>query len=472
MPLRGSSSSRTATPTSGFTHDRPVVKALHGRFLEEAMEHRARREAHHALRGSASCWVVETCGILLPWLRRSAGDAQVERLQRLERAGLVDDHGPDGTTRRPLRTPPTRTRPCAPPRRCGREYGFRIEHAMNCDVNGVNWPAADAMLDAGRPGLHDGESTGTSGGFPLARPGVFRWRTPSGSDPATSYRRDAVRLRGQARYRGRLVRDARRAGSPSSNERLDESGYPLGVVMFQSIAPFGDNGPCRTPRSCRSSGGGTPRGEGRACASRRCANGGRPWRPTGASCPSSSGRLDRFVELRRAITKARELANHRATRARLRAAELLDALAAFRPAPANPSKRAAEAYHEYHEHTWSGGLVRSAGTLERRRLGAGRAQDGPRGDCPQPSRRMVLRATPSRSSRAGWRGSGPDDLLVVNPLPFAPHGDGPRARAASPTPRGVATDVTRRPALLRPQSSTRSSARRRQGPLERVAPGP
>ena len=36
------------------------------------------------------------------------------------------------------------------------DYGFDIRHAMNCDVNGQNWPLVDVLLDLGIEGLLNG----------------------------------------------------------------------------------------------------------------------------------------------------------------------------------------------------------------------------------------------------------------------------------------------------------------------------
>lgn len=66
-----------------------------------------------------------------------------------------------------------------PVRRLREEYGFEIRHAMNCDVNGQNWPLVDALVDAGIRGFSMAINT-HFGGAPLEWPMVFNWEGPSG----------------------------------------------------------------------------------------------------------------------------------------------------------------------------------------------------------------------------------------------------------------------------------------------------
>ncbi len=59
-----------------------------------------------------------------------------------------------------------------------RDEGIRITAALGCDINGLSWPWADALLDAGITGLGMSMNFVCGGGLP--RWTTFRWRAPSG----------------------------------------------------------------------------------------------------------------------------------------------------------------------------------------------------------------------------------------------------------------------------------------------------
>src|SRR5262245_40644472 len=133
----------------GYTHDQPILFDLQRRFLDEALD---LTDAHAASQtDGAFRWTVETTFVFSQWLQQASA-GQLERFQALERAGRIvvtgmfanltalDDLEQLVETFQVLR--PLRD-----------EDGFTVRHAMNCDVNGENWPLVDVLLDLGIEGL-------------------------------------------------------------------------------------------------------------------------------------------------------------------------------------------------------------------------------------------------------------------------------------------------------------------------------
>lgn len=159
----------------GYTHDQPVVWEMQRRFIDAAIELAeadADREGDDVFR-----WTVETTAPLLHWLG-TASDRQVKRLQRLDLAGRIEIMAMFANIT-PLYDMAQLVESLQTVDRLRRQFGLRVEHAMNCDVNGQNWTLVEALLDAGIAGF--GMSINEHfGGSPLARPNAFRWEGPSG----------------------------------------------------------------------------------------------------------------------------------------------------------------------------------------------------------------------------------------------------------------------------------------------------
>ena len=442
----------------GFTHDQPVVESLHGRFLLQALDY-AERFAD-APPGERFCWTVETCGFLETWLPRQT-PRTLERLRRAERAGLIEICAlPDHTT--PLSDLADHHASLRLAARLRGEHGFRIDSAMNCDVNGQNWPFADALLDAGVAGYTTAINT-HFGRAPLVRPTAFRWRAPTGR-LLPVYHGPAYGYPGKLGIApGADLAVLRDEWLPRLEAHLADHAYPLPVLLLQSIHPFGDNGPpdpdlVEYVRRWNASGHptrlhfGTPRDWWSAV------------RPHLEKLPVHSGDwTDSWVF--GVGSSARELALHRANRPRLRAAATLLAAARALPAPdpalaatpgveinaaasslpglapaapggyvgspaslvppADPTeldeavrawRPAATAQLRYQEHTWTAdcacefpasddAFIQSA--HKRALLASARSLAG-----------LVHRDALATLARHVAR-SAPDDLLVFNPLPFA-----------------------------------------------------
>jgi len=120
------------------------------------------------------------------------------------------------------------------------EYGCTIRYAMNCDVNGQNWPVVEALLDAGVEGFSMAIN-GYYGGSPFDRPTVFEWEGPSGRTLPTldGYHYSTGHLLGI----GRDAEELAETHWPRVASRLDEIDYQFHALPVQSFHPFGDNAP-------------------------------------------------------------------------------------------------------------------------------------------------------------------------------------------------------------------------------------
>jgi len=219
----------------GFTSDPPVVWDMQARFVDEALD-LAERHADQSGEG-AFRWTVETTAILQYWLRH-ASTAQIDRLIRLEKAGRVEVTGMFLNIT-PLYDADQLIESLQAVGELRRTYGFDIRHAMNCDVNGENWPLVDLLLDAGIEGFTMAINT-HFGGPVRPRPLPFRWQGPSGRTlPAyNGWTYD----KGWTFGIGRSVQEFGETWWPRAQSHLDEIGYPLPILMLQSYHPFGDNG--------------------------------------------------------------------------------------------------------------------------------------------------------------------------------------------------------------------------------------
>jgi alpha-mannosidase len=220
----------------GYTHDQPIVLELHERFLSQALklvERDADRDRDGAFR-----WTVENTYVLSRWLTH-ASSTEIERFQALERAGRIEVTAMFANLT-PLLDTDELIESLQLVGRLRRDYGFTITSAMNCDVNGENWPLVDLLLDIGIQGFTMAINT-HFGGAPFQRPNVFCWQGPSG--------RTLLAYNGWPYDQGwrfgigRSFEEFEQVWWPRVLRRLEEVGYPLPVLMVQSFHPFGDNGP-------------------------------------------------------------------------------------------------------------------------------------------------------------------------------------------------------------------------------------
>lgn len=220
----------------GYTHDQPIVLELHERFISQALE-LAERDAEKES-DSAFRWTVENTYVLSRWLAH-ASTAEVERLQALERAGRIEVTAMFANLT-PLFDTDELIESLQLVGRLRRDYGFTITSAMNCDVNGENWPLVDLLLDIGIQGFTMAINT-HFGGAPFQRPNVFRWQGPSGR--AILAYNGWPYDQGWRFGMGRSLEEFEEVWWPRVLRRLEGIGYPLPILMIQSFHPFGDNGP-------------------------------------------------------------------------------------------------------------------------------------------------------------------------------------------------------------------------------------
>ncbi len=159
----------------GYTNPQPVFWELSRRFIDEALD---LCEATATYPEAARMrWTCEVTSTLLEWLDH-AGEKQINRMKALVRNGQIgfgamwchfgatvrDDQLIDSLL---------------PVRRLREVFNAPFRVAITHDINGVPWPLADILLDAGVDNLLMGINI-HMGGFPLQRPMPFRWVAPSG----------------------------------------------------------------------------------------------------------------------------------------------------------------------------------------------------------------------------------------------------------------------------------------------------
>lgn len=343
----------------GYTMDQPVVWELGRRFLDAALDlaGEGADDADDAFR-----WTVETTGPLLHWLRH-ASDRQIEQLKRLERVGRIEITGMLANLT-PLVDTDQLIDTLQPIRLLRERYGFSVRHAMNCDVNGHNWPLVDVLLDAGIEAFSMAVNDHFFGGAPLDRPSIFRWQGPSGRKLPT--------LHGWHYMFGNwlgIPEDAERLQTtwPEIARRLEERQWPLDCIAIQ-LTDGRDNGTAdpRLPAFVR-----RWNAEGNLPHLRLALP--REWwgevHAAGVELPVLRGDWTDFWNFG-AISTAREQRVNRQSRSRLRAADAF-AIAPFtRQEDGRALRRERDriresAWHSLHfwdEHTW--GASNSIGAAE------------------------------------------------------------------------------------------------------------
>ena len=423
----------------GYTHDQPIVFDLHGRFLDEALglaDQYSDREGDGAFR-----WTVETTYVLYRWLQQASA-RQIERFKALERAGRIEVTGMFANLTPLLDTDQLmETFQLLRPLRD--DFGFTIRHAMNCDVNGENWPLVDLLLDLGIEGFTMAINT-HFGGAPMQRPNVFWWEGPSG--------RKILAYNGwpyDTGWRFGIGHDAatfEETWWPRVERRLAEIDYPLPVLMVQSFHPFGDNGSAYGPFSrfidTWNEQGKSPR---IVMATPK-----EWWAAVKAHShllPTYRGDWTDYWNFG-CISSAREQALNRTSRARLRAADSVAAAVLGRsdaPAESTLTRSFARyrelAWHSLHlwdEHTWGADCsIRAPGAEDTA------AQWHHKASYAYKARSLSLLLQRDAMAELGQhvKRTKPNDLLVFNPFPWTRRVAGiiPQEIAS---PRGVPEDAT------------------------------
>lgn len=218
----------------GYTLDQPIVWEMQSRFIDEAITLAEKYQDHDT--DGAFRWTVETTAVLEYWLKY-ASHADIDKLITLEKKGRIEITGMFANIT-PLYDTDQLIESFQLLRRLRSDYGFTIEYAMNCDVNGQNWPLADVLLDLGIKGFTMAINTHFGGAF-KPRPYTFKWQAPSGRTlqvnngwPYDKAWREGIG-RDQDEFKKRWQR---------LQTYLNEIGYPLPILLLQTYHPYGDNG--------------------------------------------------------------------------------------------------------------------------------------------------------------------------------------------------------------------------------------
>jgi alpha-mannosidase len=422
----------------GYTHDQPIVWDLHGRFIEEGL--RLADQYVGSDSDGAFRWTVENTAVLYEWLQH-ADPQKVRRFQELEQAGRIEVTGMFANLT-PLLDTDELIESLQLVGKLRTQYGFKITHAMNCDVNGESWSLPDLLLDLGIEGFTMAINI-HFGGAPLNRPNVFWWRGPSGRK-ILAYSSWAYDM-GWKIGLGRTQEDFKEWWA-RVDQRLDEVNYPLPVLMFQSFHPFGDNGPAYERFS-------TFIDEWNAKGERPHIVFGTPalwWqavKPFAPQLPTYAGDWTDFWNFGCA-SSARETAINRGSRNRLRTADALASalLSPSEPLPSAHAGRVLDRYRAqawkalilYDEHTW--GADYSVRTPESEDTASQWYHKAAYAYQARSLSLMLQRDALADFSRY-VSCQRVDDLLVFNPLPWSRmiSGEVPHHVA---NPRGLTDDAT------------------------------
>ncbi|MBI4326819.1 MAG: glycoside hydrolase, partial [Chloroflexi bacterium] len=159
----------------GYTHSQPVIWELHREYLDLALD--LLEQTADWPETSRPKWTCEVTAPVLKWLETAtaAGVARFTRFIKERRLAI----GAMRYNTTPLNTAAQLARQLAPVAELRRRFGASINTALQHDVNGVPWPLADLLLEHGILLFVMGVNRHLGNPVP-PRPGVFRWRTPSG----------------------------------------------------------------------------------------------------------------------------------------------------------------------------------------------------------------------------------------------------------------------------------------------------
>jgi alpha-mannosidase len=228
----------------GYTNYQDNVFALQRAYLRRAMD-LAEQYADGAP-GEQFKWTNETT-VLTDDFIRHASDAEIKRLQKLHRAGQIG-FGGMYCNLTPLAPTDLLARSLLLVETLRRDYGFDIQHGMNCDVNGQHWGLVELLLDAGFKGFSMAINR-VMGRNPQPRPRGFRWAGPSGRTLLTwhgetyGYGHTLGIPRGQTPRGWQTDIDAAYPRVQDYVNSLIETGYTYDFIMFQITSTFmWDNG--------------------------------------------------------------------------------------------------------------------------------------------------------------------------------------------------------------------------------------
>jgi alpha-mannosidase len=159
----------------GYTHPQPMFWELSRRYIDQAIDLADRTADWPA--DSQARWTCEVTAPVVHWLRH-APTRQIDRFRAAAGRGQISVAAlPYNLT--PLCSADELARCLHPLNELRQRLDVPATVAINHDVNGLPWPIADLLLDAGVRGLVMGINI-AFGGYPLRRPLPFLWKTPAG----------------------------------------------------------------------------------------------------------------------------------------------------------------------------------------------------------------------------------------------------------------------------------------------------
>lgn len=164
----------------GFTDYQELALRQHGEFIGQALDLIEATDDYPA--EAQYRWTVETTGPFLKYLRQ-ASKAEIRRFRHWHEQGRIDIAGMQYNLT-PLLNVEQMHRSLYPLRAIRDEFGFKVEAAMQDDVNGVSWLFADLLADVGIK-FYTAAINPIRGARPKPFPGAFRWQGPSGKQVLT-----------------------------------------------------------------------------------------------------------------------------------------------------------------------------------------------------------------------------------------------------------------------------------------------
>ena len=159
----------------GYTHSQPIIWEMQREFIDQALA--LLEDTAGFPEPSRPKWTCEVTGPLLHWLD-GAGDPDVDRFRAFVRQGRIGISAMQYNTTS-LSSAELLCRQLAPARELRGRLGARISTAIQHDVNGVPWPLADLLMDAGVELLLMGVNI-DHGHAVRPGPACFLWEAPSG----------------------------------------------------------------------------------------------------------------------------------------------------------------------------------------------------------------------------------------------------------------------------------------------------
>lgn len=223
----------------GYTHSQPILWEMQREYIDQALD--LLEETVEWPEGSRPKWTCEVTSPVLKWLETATADDE-RRFRRMVEQGRLGI-GAMRYNVTALAGAGQLARQLAPVADLRRRFGARITTAIQHDVTGVPWPLTDLLLDHGVELLVMGVNRHL-GNHVEPRPGVFRWRTPSGRELRVM-NGNHYTMFDQILLTWERSTDAMARGLADYVEHLDRIGYPHDFLYLTTTAApeMWDNAP-------------------------------------------------------------------------------------------------------------------------------------------------------------------------------------------------------------------------------------